>query len=127
MYYREMSWAANLVWLLHALIVVAALVVPFCNDDYMLALYVFMMPFLWAHWLLNDDTCALTALECHLRGLKSDGESFIYKVVSPVYKIRNAHVKSVARWASVALWCLAVYRVRQRGSLGIAWRQVCGE
>jgi hypothetical protein len=117
------SFAANLVWLLHVLIVIAAVTVPFSDDDTMLAAYVFMIPFLWMHWLMNDDTCALTALECRLRGLESSGESFIYKVVSPVYKIKNAQVKSLAWWGSVALWALAVYRVRQRGSLGIAWKQ----
>jgi hypothetical protein len=121
-----MSFAANMVWVLHALIVIAAVTVPFSDDDSLLAAYVFLIPFLWAHWLLNDDTCALTALECRLRGLESNGESFIYKVVSPVYKIRNAQVKTLARWGSVALWCLAVYRVRQRGSLAIAWRQAWG-
>ena len=121
-----MSFAANLVRIIHVLIVVAALVVPFVNDDTLLSAYVFLIPFLWAHWLMNDDSCALTALECRLRGLESDGESFIYSVVSPVYKIQDDQVKTMAWGVSLVLWCVAVYRVRQRGSLGKAWKLLRG-
>lgn len=117
---------ATLVRIVHVLIVVAALVGPFVNDDALLTTYVFVIPFMWLHWLMNDDTCALTALERKLRGLESDSDSFIYSIVSPVYKIQNETVQSIAWGVSVLLWGVAVYRARQRGSISKAFKSVWG-
>lgn len=104
---------ATLVWVLHMAFVLWVVVVPFTNNEPMLVLHLIVMPFLWFHWLLNDDTCALTLLERQLRGVPSQ-ESFFHNIVSPVYKIKDEQVRSLSWVLSVALWLLTLSKVMRR-------------
>jgi hypothetical protein len=104
---------ANVCWVLHVLFVLWVIVTPFTNNEPMLVLHLIVMPFLWFHWLLNDDTCALTLAERTLRGVPSE-ESFFHNLVSPVYKIRDSDLRS-ASWAiSVLLWLATLAKVLRR-------------
>lgn len=100
--------AATLISLVHALIVAWNLYAPFSSVALIRVSYVVFAPFLMLHWILNDDTCALTALECKLRGLEDCGESFVHRVVSPIYKITDVQVR-YATWAFTAFaWFYAL-------------------
>ena len=107
---------ANVCWAIHLLFVAWSVVVPFTNNEPMLVLHLFVMPFLWFHWLLNDDTCALTLMERHLRGVSSD-DSFFHALVSPVYKIQDKDVRSVSWLLSVVLWLITLSKVMQRPAM----------
>lgn len=108
---------AALVWVLHVLFVAFMVWAPFSDSESALALHFLGTPFLWLHWLLNDDTCALSLLEKRLRGV-SDRNSFFHNLVSPVYKIRDEHVRVLAWGASVGLWFVSASRVmREPGML----------
>lgn len=104
------DWVSVLVAALHCVLVLFMVWAPFSRNRHALVAHLLLTPFLWLHWLANDDTCALTMLEKQLRGV-SDSHSFFYKLVSPVYKVRDADVR-VACWvASVALWLVTVAQV----------------
>ena len=45
----------------------------------------FVIPFLFLHWFTNNDICALTMLECYLRGIDKC-DSYVHGVVGPVYQ-----------------------------------------
>lgn len=107
---------ANVCWVLHMLFVVWVIVVPFTHNEPMLVLHLIVMPFLWFHWLLADDTCALTLMERHLRGVSSD-ESFFHNLVSPVYKIRDQDMRTISWVASVVLWLLTLRKVLKRPAM----------
>lgn len=104
--------SAAVVMVLHTALVAFVLAAPFSTDDSALAACVFLLPMLWIHWLLNDDTCFLTIVECRLRGLQPS-QSFIHRLVSPVYKIRDEHVRLLAWVGSVGLWVVAVVNFRR--------------
>lgn len=104
---------ANVCWLLHIAFVLWVMVVPFTNNEPMLVLHLVVMPFLWFHWLLHDDTCALTLMERHLRGVSHD-ESFFHNLVSPVYKINDSDVRSASWVVSILLWLLTLSKVLKR-------------
>lgn len=104
---------ANLCWLLHLVFVVWVLVVPFTNNEPMLVLHLIVIPFLWLHWWMSDDTCALTLMERHLRGVPAE-ESFFHNLVSPVYKIRDGDVRVVSWMLSVLLWMVTLSKVLKR-------------
>lgn len=108
-------WLAGLVCVAHLGLVAFMVLAPFSNDDAVLAMYVLTVPLLWLHWVMHDDTCALTILERKLRGLERDDDSFIYKIVSPVYKIRDEQARVLAWAASVVLWIVAFARARKLG------------
>lgn len=107
---------ATLVWLAHVALVAFAVWAPFSGNDRAIAAHFVMTPFLWLHWSLNDDTCALTLLEKKLRGVE-DSTSFFHNLVSPVYKIRDEHVRVLAWGASVGLWLVSASRVMDRPGL----------
>ena len=54
---------ANLVHLLHLLFIGFVVGVPLTNDQPLLLLHAVMVPFICAHWVMNDDACILTVLE----------------------------------------------------------------
>lgn len=86
----------------------------------MLVLHLIMIPFLWMHWLLNDDTCALTLIEQKLRGLDASDckkKSFFFNLVSPVYKIKDDGIRKAAWMASIGLWLVTVSKVMQRPAM----------
>ena len=109
----QSTMLANVCWLLHMLFVLWVIVVPFTNNEPMLVLHLIVMPFLWFHWWMNDDTCALTLMERHLRGVPSE-ESFFHNLVSPVYKIKDKDIQVASWWLSVLLWLVTVSKVLKR-------------
>lgn len=104
---------ANVVWLLHVLFVLWVVITPFTSSHQALLMHLILLPFIFVHWILNDDTCALTLAEMKLRGLDPDqcSESFFFNLVSPIYKIRDESVRSLAWALAVGLWLVTAYRV----------------
>ncbi len=110
------AFLANVCWVLHIAFVLWVLIVPFTNNEPMLVLHLIVLPFLWFHWWVNDDTCALTLAERSLRGVPSE-ESFFHNLVSPVYKIRDSDMRT-ASWAiSILLWLVTLAKVLQRPAM----------
>jgi hypothetical protein len=115
--------AATLVCALHWLFVAFMVVAPFTSSRPALVLHAIVTPFLWVHWALNDDTCALTLLEKRLRGV-DDGDSFFHAVVSPVYKIRDGDVRALCWAASALLWAVTLTKVGWADVLAeLGWRR----
>lgn len=110
------EFLANLVWLLHMAFVLWVVIVPFTNNEPMLVLHLIVMPFLWFHWLVNNDTCALTLMERGLRGV-SEQESFFHNLVSPVYKIQDGQLRVVCWVASFVLWFITLRKVMKRPTM----------
>lgn len=114
-----MGAAALVVRALHVAFVAFMALAPFSGDRVVLVLHLVTTPFLWVHWLLNDDTCALTLLESRLRGVPAEA-SFVHSLVGPVYKLRDGDVR-VACWvASVALWAVTLRKVGWRDVVAVA-------
>lgn len=107
---------ANVCWLLHILFVIWVLVVPFTSNEAMLVLHLIMLPFLWFHWKVHDDTCALTLIERGLRGVPAE-ESFFHNLVSPVYKIQDSDLSSLCWVISILLWLVTLSKVLKRPAM----------
>lgn len=101
---------ARIVTALHWLFVAFVVAAPFTSHRGLLVLHATVVPFLWLHWVLNDDTCALTEFEKHLRGVSND-RSFFYALVSPVYKIGDGWVRAACWAATAALWGVTLSKV----------------
>lgn len=107
------EFLANVIRVLHILFIIWVVVVPFTNNEPMLVLHLFVVVFIWLHWAVNQDTCALTLMERHLRGVSSD-ESFFHNLVSPIYILPDAAVKNGVRGISVVLWLITLSKVLKR-------------
>jgi len=87
---------ANVTRLLHGALIAFVVIVPFVKQAqwHVLLLHLAVICTLMVHWIVDQDTCFLTIVECFLRGIEPS-TSFVHQLVSPVYKIEDAQVKRV--------------------------------
>jgi hypothetical protein len=92
---------------LHLLFVVFIIATPFVvSDSAILTLYLLISGLMMFHWIVDDDTCALTLLESWAMG-SSKPETFVGRLVAPVYRVSNTEVKLVC----LGLWMFALFRL----------------
>ena len=107
---------ANIICVLHALFLAWMAFTPFTSNEPMLVLHAIVTPFLWFHWWINSDVCALTLAEQYLRGVESK-ESFFYNLVSPIYKIEDEHIRQFSWVASLVLWLVTISKIYAKPSM----------
>jgi hypothetical protein len=100
----------NIIFLLHALFLLAILIVPFTNNERNLKFYSIIIPFLFYHWSVNDDTCALTQAEMYVTGKHKD-ETFMGRLVGPIYKMPETDVNKMTKTTFFVLWAFVQYRL----------------
>jgi len=86
----------HIIKILHILFIFFVLFGFLSNDPLMLILYLVTLISLQLHWYLNDDTCFLTIMERTLTGRTND-ESFMYQLVSPIYKINDKYLSLISK------------------------------
>jgi hypothetical protein len=97
---------------LHFVLVLYIILVPFFGPKSFLELHAIIIPFIMIHWALNDSTCFLTELEKKFTNKTSDGETFIGRLVSPVYTFKTKGDESVFIWAAMfGLWALTIHKL----------------
>ena len=84
---------------------------PFSGIDEFVLMHAIVCPFLMLHWIMDADGCVLTLMEKQLRGLEHDGESFIHKIVAPIYVIEDATLKHIVFAATIALWAVSLSKL----------------
>jgi len=75
----------NIIFAIHLFLFMSLVIMPFTNIQHYLEFYSIMVPFLFFHWSVNDDTCALTLMEQKITGKNKD-ETFFGRVMGGIYK-----------------------------------------
>lgn len=103
---------ADVIKAIHLLLVMFIVCVPLYQpiNWTVLVLHVTSAMTLLVHWQFNEDACFLTLVETWLRGVP-ESKSFMHSIVSPVYKIDDEHLKTVATWATVLLGSVSLWRL----------------
>lgn len=108
----------NIVTVLHMLFVLFVVVVPFTSSNYLLLMHSIFIPFLLFHWIINDNTCALTIIERKLRQKISgkddvDDECITCKLIEPVYDFRKNYetFTAIIYTVTISLWLISVYKL----------------
>ena len=91
----------NIIFLIHLIFLIGILVVPFTNNRRNLEFYSI---------LINDDTCALTQAEMYFSG-KEKEETFMGRVVGPIYKMSDDDVGKLTKTLFFVLWAIVQYRL----------------
>ena len=109
--------AANFIWTLHVVLVLFVALTPFLasstgSTSDLLVLHAIVCPFLILHWLTSTDGCVLTLLETRLRGLETVSESFMHRLVKPIYVIDDAALRYLVSGITMGLWILTLRRLR---------------
>ena len=120
---RHMNAAATVIWILHALFLAFVIATPFTSNESLLLFHAIAVPLLWIHWLANDSSCVLTVLEANARGVDA-GETFMQRLVGPVYSLEGGHAATIAWIGSATLWCVSAAKVcgRPGGAWGVFQR-----
>lgn len=100
----------NIIFLIHVIFLLWILIIPFTNDRRSLEFYSMAIPFIFYHWSVNDDTCALTQAEMYVTGKNKD-ETFMGRVVGPIYKMEENDVNRLTKSLFFALWAFVQYRL----------------
>ncbi|AGE56304.1 hypothetical protein PBCVNEJV1_458L [Paramecium bursaria Chlorella virus NE-JV-1] len=97
-----------IITLLHFLVLLWALIAPFTKE--IRVSYVILMPVIMFHWIILDDSCALTLLENHIRGTTTE-ESFVHALVSKIYNIPDGILGSLMWTYAIMTWLYAVSQI----------------
>lgn len=101
-----MEILANIIAFLHLLFVIFVVVTPFLtNDTLILLFYCFIVFSVMFHWITNNHGCVLTLIESKLRN-KQPTQTFMGRLISPVYKISRLEVRLI----TLALFVFALYK-----------------
>lgn len=100
----------NIIFIIHLIFLLWILIVPFTNDRRNLEFYSILIPFIFYHWSVNDDTCALTQAEMLITGQKKD-ETFMGRLVGPIYKMEENEINHLTKTVFFILWGIAQYRL----------------
>ncbi len=112
--------------IIHILVILFVVIVPFTNNDFLLMIHTIIIPFIMVHWLLNNDTCAITLAEQFVRVQMNGGkpvddkECIAYKVIGPVYTFMNDYADySTWTWSlTTGLWFMSTFKVVNKYKTG---------
>jgi len=111
-----MSVASYIIRFLHICLVLFIIFTPFVGSPYALSMHFIIVPFIMAHWITNQSVCALTELEKFLSGKTCDDDTFIGKIVGPVYKFKTVREENLFVWTFlITLWFITYIRLRETG------------
>ena len=104
---------SNIIFVLHSIIVLLIIFIPFSDNEKYLNLYISVIPFLFYHWSVNDDTCILTTLERKFRNIDSNEQTFLNRIISPVYKIPNNKMGEIAKTVTIILFYYVMVKTKR--------------
>ena len=115
---------------LHIVFLLFVLLVPTTQTKYFLTFHAFVIPFLMAHWILNENICILTLIEKQLKyNMYGDNynkdDCITCRLIEPVYDFKkNNESKSIFIYTiTTLLWCISVtklYKMYKDGEI-VQW------
>lgn len=126
--------ALYFILLLHLLVVLFIVIVPFLNNNYLLFVHSIVVPFIMLHWYFNNNECCLTDVEKTLRkkinGFKPVNEDcFTCRLIHPIYdfKANNVNYTEFIYGSTTILWLVSVgklYYKFKSGEIKSVWELV---
>jgi hypothetical protein len=111
--------------LLHFIFILFVVLTPFIGGNYFLLLHAIIVPFIVFHWIINNNTCALTIAERAVRKQlygtnPSDDDCITYKLIAPVYDFNknNISMSNMIYVIILGLWGITLFRLYSNYSNG---------
>jgi hypothetical protein len=114
----------KLITLLHTLLIIFLAVTPLQNSNYFLMLHFITVPFLFMHWICNDNTCVLTIVEKKLRKEVLDDDDkancFTCRLIEPVYDFAKTrkNFRKIMYPSLIILWLLTILKFYNKYKTG---------
>ena len=111
----------KIIIIIHIIFVLFVVLTPFTNSNYLLCMHILIVPFIIIHWLLNDNTCALTTIEKKMRekiyGIKNaHKECFSCKIIEPIYDFKKNYKEraNFIYFMTTLLWLTSVAKIYKK-------------
>lgn len=101
---------SRMIYYIHAVILLVGVVIPFIGNNRQLEAYSFIIPILFFHWAMNDDTCFLTNVEEYLTEQPKD-RTFVGRVVGPIYNMSDDAIGKFIKSILFSLWIFVQYKL----------------
>lgn len=108
-------WIENLIRFIHLLFIVFVLISPFVPYELLLTYHVIIIPFLWFHWITNNNTCALTMIESTIRGEEDTSKTFMGSIINPIYEPKGYEYYIL----TALLVSISYYRLKTEFNFGL--------
>lgn len=115
----------NLIVVLHFIFILFVVLTPFIGNNYFLILHAITVPFMMAHWYLEDNRCALTMMEKKARhiinGVEPDQDDcFMYNLIAPVYDFNKKYKEhSMSLYIiTIVLWLITLTKLYENWKNG---------
>jgi hypothetical protein len=106
---------------IHILVVMFFVIVPFTNITHLLVLHSIIVPFIIFHWIVNNNACVLTLIEHYLRekitGQQvNQNDTFIGKIVNPIFNFKNNHrSRRIFIYSfAILLWLVTLFKLYKK-------------
>lgn len=103
------TFLADFIFVLHVLIFMFVVTVPFIGSDMLLLLNLVFMIGIIVHWICNNNICVLTVIEKAIRGTPDDTQTFFGKLFGGVYSFGKD--SKISWWILSFLILLSLYKV----------------
>jgi len=100
----------KLIFGIHVAVLIVGLLIPFIAKRPLLIMYSLVIPFLFFHWAINDDTCFLTQLECACTGEPKE-RTFMGRVMGPIYTVSDSNIDKATKLVFFLLWAFVQWRL----------------
>ena len=100
----------NIIFYIHLLLFITMLVLPFVGKREWLEFYSLLVPFIFFHWSVNDDTFALTQVEMFVTGNEKE-KTFFGRIMGPIYKMEDSDANNFLKTLLFTLWMITQYRL----------------
>jgi hypothetical protein len=104
--------------ILHLAFLGFVVLVPFYGNSYLRLIHTIVIPFVMAHWIMNNNTCALTLMEKKIRehlqgGDVSRKECFVGNLIEPVYDFvaNNQDYSTIIYVVTLLLWSIGTFKL----------------
>ncbi len=107
---------ANIIWFVHACIILFVIGAPITDSPYFLMLHTVFIPFMILHWVTNNDTCVLTTVEKHLKNVKTkedEEDCFTCRLINPIFNF-NKNNKELSKYIyliTIILWLISLVKL----------------
>lgn len=100
----------DIIFYIHAGLLIIGILIPFFGNRDVLEMYSLLIPFLFYHWAINNDTCALTILEQYFTETPKE-ETFMQRLIGPIYNLPNDQMGQLTKTIWFFLWLVVQYRL----------------
>ena len=95
---------------IHVVLLIITLLLPFIGKQKHLEFYSILIPVLFLHWALNDDTCVLTNLEQMMTDEPKE-RTFMGRLLGPIYNMSDDTIGKTIKIILFSLWFFVQFKL----------------